>query len=112
MVRSFEEKLLYRNVKRFRAGLIFKAHRLLYHSALGLRVIKKKKKCRGKRARRKTFRVQTVVFGIQGSGFRVQGSGFRVPVSGFRVQGSGLKARMWDCFAMGGTHSRRGLSRR
>ena len=28
----------------FRGGLVFKAHRLLYHSTLGLRVIKKKKK--------------------------------------------------------------------
>ena len=33
----------FRNVKRFRGGLVFKAHRLLYHSTLGLRVIKKKK---------------------------------------------------------------------
>jgi len=31
-------------VKLFRGGLVFKAHRLLYHSTLGLRVIKKKKK--------------------------------------------------------------------
>ena len=31
-------------MKRFREGLVFKAHRLLYHSTLGLRVIKKKKK--------------------------------------------------------------------
>ena len=31
------------NVKRFRGGLVFKAHRLVYHSTLGLRVIKKKK---------------------------------------------------------------------
>ena len=31
------------NVKRFRGGLVFKAHRLLHHSTLGLRVIKKKK---------------------------------------------------------------------
>jgi len=30
-------------VKRFRGGLVFKAHSLLYHSTLGLRVIKKKK---------------------------------------------------------------------
>ena len=37
-------QLLHRNVKRFRGGLVFKAHRLLYHSTLGLRVIKKKKK--------------------------------------------------------------------
>ena len=31
------------NVKRFRGGLVFKAHRLLYHSTLGLRVIKRKR---------------------------------------------------------------------
>ena len=37
-----------RNVKRFRGGLVFKAHRLLNHSTLGLSVIKKKKKCREK----------------------------------------------------------------
>jgi len=30
--------------KRFRGGLAFKAHRLLHHSTLGLRVIKQKKK--------------------------------------------------------------------
>ena len=39
-----EEQLLHRNVQRFRGGLVFKAHRLLYHSTLGSRVIKKKKK--------------------------------------------------------------------
>ena len=33
----------FRNVKRFRGGLVFKAHRLVYHSTLGWRVIKKKK---------------------------------------------------------------------
>ena len=46
-------------MQRFRGGLVSKAHRLLYHSTLGLRVIKKMKKkseCRtaqgrGKRAR-------------------------------------------------------------
>jgi len=32
------------NVKRFRGGLVFKAHRLVYHSTLGVRVIMKKKK--------------------------------------------------------------------
>jgi len=30
-------------VQWFRGGLLFKAHRLVYHSTLGLRVIKKKK---------------------------------------------------------------------
>jgi len=31
-------------VKRFRGGLVFKAHRLVYHSTLGLRVIKKQRR--------------------------------------------------------------------
>jgi hypothetical protein len=31
-------------VQRFRGGLVFKAHRLLYHSTLDLREIKKKEK--------------------------------------------------------------------
>ena len=35
--------MLRRNVKRFRGGLVYKAHRLLHHSTLGSRVIKKKK---------------------------------------------------------------------
>ena len=38
------EQLLRRNVNRFRGGLVLKAHRLVYHSTLGLRVIKKEKK--------------------------------------------------------------------
>jgi len=32
-----------RLVTRFRGGLVFKAHRLVYHSTLGIRVMKKKK---------------------------------------------------------------------
>ena len=36
----------YRNAQRFRGGFAFKADRLLYHSTLGSRVIKKKKKGR------------------------------------------------------------------
>jgi len=35
------EKLLHRSMQRFRGGLVFKAHRLLYHSTLGLRIIQK-----------------------------------------------------------------------
>jgi len=30
-------------VNRFRGGLVFKAHRLVYHSTLGSRVMKRKK---------------------------------------------------------------------
>jgi len=32
-----------RNVQRLRGGLVFKAHRLVYYSTLGLRVMKKKR---------------------------------------------------------------------
>jgi len=35
---SIQEQHLRRNVKRCRGGLVFKAHRLLYHSIIGLRV--------------------------------------------------------------------------
>ena len=35
-----------RNVQRFRGGLVFKAHGLLYHSTLGLRVIKREERSR------------------------------------------------------------------
>jgi hypothetical protein len=38
------EQLLRRNVKRFRGGLVFEANRLVCHSTLGRRAIKKKKK--------------------------------------------------------------------
>ena len=41
---DIQEQLLRRNVKRSRGGLVFKAHFFVYHSTLGLRVIKKKKK--------------------------------------------------------------------
>jgi hypothetical protein len=34
-------------VRRFQGGLVFKAHRLVYHSTLGSRVIKKKKRIWG-----------------------------------------------------------------
>ena len=74
------------NVKRFRGGLVFEAHRLLYHSTLGLRVIKKKEK-------KMSFTVQGSGFRVQGSGSRVRGSGFRVQGAGCRVQGSGSRVR-------------------
>ena len=41
-----KELLLNRSVQRFRGGLVLKAHRLVYHSTLGLRVIQKKGKIR------------------------------------------------------------------
>jgi len=44
MMRRQDAHLLHSNVKRFQGGLVFKAHRWLYHSTLGSREIKKKKK--------------------------------------------------------------------
>ena len=43
---SIQEQLLRINVKRSRGGLAFQAHRLLYHSTLGLRVTNDKKNFR------------------------------------------------------------------
>ena len=39
---SQSKEKLFRNAQRFKEGLVFKAHRLCYHSTLGLRVMKKK----------------------------------------------------------------------
>ena len=44
--RGYLPQLLHKKVQRFRGGLVFKAHRLLHHSTLGLKVMKKKKKVR------------------------------------------------------------------
>ena len=41
LVAVLKEQVLGRNEERFRGGLVFKAHRLLYYSTLGSRVIKK-----------------------------------------------------------------------
>ena len=41
---AFQVQLLRRNVKRLRGGLVPEAHRLMYHSTLGWRVMKKKRR--------------------------------------------------------------------
>ena len=46
-----ERPLANREKEVFRGGLVFKAHRLLYHSTLDLRVIKKKKRSVGNRGK-------------------------------------------------------------
>ena len=58
----------FRNVKRFLGGLVFEAHRLLYHSTLGLRVIKKKRQSIGGGGSGLRFEVWGVgiVFGVKG----------------------------------------------
>jgi len=81
-------------VKWFRRGLVFKAHRLVYHSTLGRRVIKKKKKTHHEVQRAEENRALRLPLLLTRSlgvpelhplGFRVQGSGFRVQGLGFRV---------------------------
>ena len=61
-------------------GLVFEAHRLVYHSTLGLRVIKKKR-------RRPDVGVRAGVDEhlIWGLGFRVYDLGFGVKGLGFRA---------------------------
>ena len=80
---SIQEQLLRRNVKRFRGGLVFKAHRLVYHS----RVIKKKKDLLGGRVHLLQAVDQAVLELVDALLLRVQhelvhlcvsGSGFRV----------------------------------
>ena len=106
-------------MKRFRGGLLFQAHRLLYHSTLGLRVIKKKRRRRIDYWLTKTHRLlakkyreghavvstrprppplelaREVVLPCQACHpllFRV--SGFAFLVSGFRFQFSGSRFRV------------------
>ena len=59
-------------MKRFRGGLVFKAHRLLYQSTLGLRVITKKKNLR------LIDLCINQLTGIAGDMLRSQGLGLRV----------------------------------
>ena len=77
--------------ERFRGGLVFKAHRRLYHSTLGLRAIKKGGRTGSEWVEpgihasmlwRRTVSTFVDPFRVQGAGFRVQGSGFGVQGSG------------------------------
>jgi len=89
-------------VQRVRGGLVVKAHRLLYHSTLGLRVIKKKRRVSAFGFRVSAFGFRVPGFGVsafrveskktelqRGSGFQVSGFGFRVSGVVFRVPGFG-----------------------
>ena len=72
-------------MKRFRGGLVFKTHRLLYYSTLGLRVIKKKKR----RLRAAGCRDQSP--GVLDNDFEEGLYHFRVSGFGFRNSGCGLR---------------------
>ena len=74
----------------FRGGLVFKAHRLLYHSTLGLIVIKKKKKLPGTPCPAAAWGSGCGVQVAWGSGCGVVGCG--VQVVGFRsASGCGVQ---------------------
>ena len=74
-------------MKRFRGGLVFKAHRLVYHSTIGVRVIKK----RGKNVPAVGEPAPPAI----GAGHRSDQSsvGFRVSGVGIRVSGSVFGSR-------------------
>ena len=82
----------------FRRGLVFKAHRLLYHPTLGLRVIKKKKTPTPAWSNHKVtsggaswaVRIGPLV---EVSGFELQVSGFEFQVSGFGFRMKGLSKK-------------------
>ena len=74
-------------MQRFRGGLVYRAHRLVYHSTLGLRVITKKKR-----------RFHELEFRVEGSEFCVSCFVVRVPGSGFCVLGFGV-----SCFVFRGS---------
>ena len=70
-------------MQRFRGGLVFKAHRLLYHSTLGLGVINNKKQT-------PASWVMVEGVGSRGSGFGFRGSGL---VFGCGVWGASFGVR-------------------
>ena len=77
-------RLLRRNVKRFRGGLVFKAHGLFYHPTPDSRVIKKKAEKEGRltgscpRRRGSTRPPGTCCSRVHFLGLRVEGFGFRI----------------------------------
>ena len=96
--RPGEEDTPPRIVKRFRGGLVFEAHRLLYHSTLGSRVNKKKRRHTSQTRRtRVTFsRIASAVMrptschAVRGLGLGVWGFVFCVLCFVFCVLGFGF----------------------
>ena len=72
-MRVWSEQPLRRNVKRFRGWLVFKAQRLLNHSTLGSRAIKKKGGESDRRGAVLRIESARVKFGLaQGAWYRVR----------------------------------------
>jgi len=85
---------LYRNVQRFRCGLVFKATDFVYHSTLGLRVIQKKKDDLAIGVPEADDDLREGVRELEEhlAGFTVYGQGlwFSISVVGFMVHGVGF----------------------
>ena len=85
--------------------LVFKAHRLVYHSTLGSREVNTQRDQRNQRLGFWSMTPRVLVQDVHGSGgtrfrrcrFRTQVSGFRAhssqPVSGLGFQGAGFRVR-------------------
>ena len=65
---TYKTVFVVRNIKRFRGGLAFKALRLVHHSTLGSRVIKKNSR----------LAVKGLVFGVSGLRCGIEGLGWRL----------------------------------
>ena len=57
---TIKEQLLQRNEKRLRGGLVFEAHRCLYHSTLGSRVRQKKEEEQGMQLLRRRAQIGAI----------------------------------------------------
>ena len=82
---SIQEQLLRINVKRFQGGLVFKAHRLVYHSTLSLRATSKLESNK-EEEKEEGIRFRVWAFHLCGLGF----SGF-----GLRFQKSRISDPLW-----------------
>ena len=88
-------------MKRFRRGLIFKARRLLYHSTLGSRVIKKKKRFRPAPPGH-TLRFRTLCLGLRGMNECVSLICHAPGIACWRVSGVNLALQPLIYFNYGG----------
>ena len=89
------DQQLCRNV-RFRGGPVFKAHRLVYHSTLGWRVMIKRREGPARSAKRLLRQTPALRFkvyflglriGVWGLGLRIRSLGVRIESLGLRVEG-------------------------
>ena len=92
---QFENKYFTEMCSGSEAGSCLRLIDYVYHSTLGLRVIKKKIISQASAAPGPPlfacFRVSGFGFRVSGSGFRVSGFGFRVSGFGFQLSGLGFR---------------------